>query len=143
MRQTLSPYAYKTYQILAPVQTHFRPASCEEVDCAGFLNGFVVTIDLSTDLGQSQAYYFRNSNERSFREESLSSTLVRFVFGPGQPCVARHRHQVRLDRPELYLVKKGNTRQSFGIETRHTSADSWRDDFATNQESIAKIRGEG
>ena len=30
----------KTYQMAQPLKTHWRPASCEEVDCPNYLSGW-------------------------------------------------------------------------------------------------------
>lgn len=127
----------KTYAIAAPVETHFRPATCGEVDCAAHRSGWKTTVDVGTDLGRGQAHYIRTESGRRFTEESLTGTLVTFYFEAGQRCFAQH--QVRLDRPEIFLVRDGDWRGNpRGTETRiHATGEDWVDDFATHQERVA------
>lgn len=129
--------AYKTYRILSPVQTHFRPATCAEYECAAYLNGWVSTIDEATVLGQQQAHYIRKQSGRAFVEERLEGGLTRFSFEAGQKCFGSD-HQVRLDRPELYLVRDGDWRGNpTGRKREHANATDWIDDFGEHQQRLA------
>ncbi|MFD5564529.1 hypothetical protein [Kitasatospora griseola] len=129
--------AYKTYRILSPVQTHFRPATCVEAGCAAYLNGWVSTIDETTVLGQQQAHYIRKQSGRGFTEERLPTGLTRFVFEAGQRCFSGDHH-VRLDRPELYVVQGGDWRGNpTGEKRQHTSARDWIEDFGEHQQTLA------
>ena len=60
-----------------------------------------------------------------------------FVFDAGQPCFQAGQHRAPLEREPLYVVRGGDSR---GNPTRfrrvHASADSWVDDFATNQDHL-------
>lgn len=58
----------KTYQILAPMATHRRKATCAEFGCDAYRLGWVSKIDESTELGKAQAYYIRNQSGRSYTE---------------------------------------------------------------------------
>lgn len=139
----MPPEAYKTYRILSPVQTHFRPATCEEANCLAHLNGWVSTIDESTVLGQQQAHYIRTQSGRGYREERLPSGLTQFTFEAGQRCFAGD-HQVRLDRPELYLVQGGDWRGNpTGEHRQHQSARDWIDDFGEHQQTLADQQQKG
>lgn len=125
--------AYKTYRIVSPQSTHFRPATCAEADCGAFLNGWQSTIDEATVLGQQQAHYIRKQSGRGFTEERLPGGLTRFSFEAGQTCFAGG-HQVRLDRPELYLVADGDWRGNpTGMQRTHQSAADWVEDFGEHQ----------
>src|SRR6266540_2045312 len=127
--------AMKTYQVIAPKATHFRNATCAEIYCSNYLNGWKTEIDESSELGQKQAYYIRNSSGRHYKEDrSVAAGLTIFVFEAGQQCFSQH--QVRLDKPEIYLVKGGDWRGNpAGIETKkHSSPDDWVDDFANHQD---------
>lgn len=128
---------YKTYEIAAPRKTHWRPATCEEVDCQAMANGWRTAVDESTDLGQKQAHYIRKVSRRSFTEGRSELGLTEFLFGPGQQCFGTH--QVQLGRPEFFLVRGGDYRGNpLGTATRrHTRPDDWVDDFATHQQHIA------
>lgn len=129
--------AYKTYRITSPISTHFRPATCAEADCAAYLNGWVSTIDEATVLGQQQAYYIRKQSGRAFAEERLPTGLTQFTFEAGQKCF-RDGHQVRLDRPELYLVRDGDWRGNpTGVKRQHANSQDWIDDFGEHQQRLA------
>jgi len=129
--------AYKTYRILSPQQTHFRPATCAEAGCTAYLHGWQSTIDETTVLGQQQAHYIRKQSGRSFTEERLPNGLTQFTFEAGQRCFAGD-HQVRLDRPELYLVRGGDWRGNpTGEKRQHANAADWIEDFGEHQQRLA------
>lgn len=132
----LGPEAFKTYQIVAPIPTHFRPATCREVECAGYVNGWRTTV-----LPDSpQANYIRRNSGRQFSETKNSNgdgTVV-FTFPPGQTCFRASEHRVSLEREPLYVVSGGDARGN-PLRTpavRHRAAD-WVDDFAEHQQAIA------
>lgn len=139
MRQTnrITPVgpagAYKTYQVVAPLSTHFRPASCVEAGCDAHQNGWRTAVDESTDLGQGQAHYIRREAGRAY-VEAREGGLTVFTFEPGQQCF--RPHQVRGDRPEIYVVKDGDWRMSQNVR-RHANAGDWVDDFKTHQDRLA------
>lgn len=128
--------AYKTYQISSPVRTHYRDATCQEVECAAYAHGWMTNIDVAMPLGRDQANYIRLRSGRAFISSEVG-TLVSFTFAPGQRCFAAHK--VSLDRPEFYVVRdgdwRGNPRRT---EPRiHSGAAAWVDDFATHQQALA------
>lgn len=128
----------QTYQVIAPLSTHFRPGTCAEVFCANYLNGWRTEIDESTDLGKQQAYYIRNNAGRHYTEDrNTQPGITVFVFEAGQTCFAQH--QLRLDKPEIYLVKGGDWRGNpAGYETKqHSNANDWVDDFANHQDKLS------
>ncbi len=133
---------FKTYQILAPVSTHFRPATCQEVECAGWANGWITTV-----LPDSpQANYIRRSSGRQFTEtvnENGDDTHV-FTFPPGQQCFRASEHRKSLEREPLYVVRGGDFRGDPRAETPvRRRAEDWVDDFAEHQQQIADRINEG
>jgi hypothetical protein len=130
--------AMKTYQIVAPLSTHWRPATCGEVNCPNYLNGWKTVVDETTELGRAQAHYIRSESKRKFTVAFLEGGLTRFIFEAGQRCFAEH--QARLDRPELYVVRDGDWRGNpRGTEPRrHARPADWVDDFANHQQRIAE-----
>jgi len=129
--------AYKTYRILAPVSSHFRPGTCAEADCPHYLSGWQSRIDESTELGQRQAHYIRRESGRRFTEHRDEAGLTVFGFEAGQKCFGG-QHQVRLDRPELYVVQDGDWRGNpTGRVRRHANATDWVDDFGEHQNGLA------
>jgi hypothetical protein len=137
--------AYKTYSIVAPRSTHWVDATCAEVDCVHYLHGWQSVIDEATELGQRQAYYIRKQSGRAFREERRPDGLTAFTFEAGQPCFAAQRHQRRLDRPELYIVRDGDHRGNpRGTPQRqHVRAADWVEDFAEHQQQLADEHQKG
>lgn len=129
--------AVKSYAIAAPADTHTRPASCTEVNCAAQANGWATEIDeADLDMGRRRAHYIRTASGRRFTEERTEIGLTRFIFSPGQTCF--RDHTVPLGRDPFFLVLGGDHR---GNPTRerfvHANADDWVDDFANHQDHIA------
>ncbi len=91
--------AYKTFQISAPLATHWVDATCEEVACERWLNGWQTVVDESTQLGQRQAYYIRHDKSRSHAEARRKEGTTVFSFGPGQRCFGGG-HKKPLGRPD-------------------------------------------
>lgn len=130
------PEQYKTYQILAPVQTHFRPASCEEVGCRGYVNGWVTRVlpgtpEYAQVIGLKGRYRFTGPVGQK------DGTAV-FTFEAGQPCFRRTQHRLPLEREPIYRVTSAGR-----TLIEHRDANGWVDDFATHQQTIADAIGRG
>lgn len=134
---TLPPTAFKTYAIAAPVSTHYRPASCEEVNCQHYHKGWQTRVPRES----ASADYIRSGHTgRQYREvTSLGDAEATFWFDPGQPCFRHTEHVVPLEREPLYVVRVGDHRPA-GEVARFSSADAWLDDFATHQDRISRER---
>ncbi len=143
--QPVGPQHYKTYQIAAPVSTHWAPVSCAEYQCGEHLNGFRTTVDESTELGQAQAYFIRKQSGRRFTEAKTEAGLTLFTFEAGQSCFRANEHRRRIDKPELFIVRSGDWRRMdiLGQPRLHKRAADWVDDFATHQGKIADLRQGG
>lgn len=128
------PGLYKTYQIVAPVQTHFRPASCAEVQCAGHRLGFRTIVASDSP----QAAYIRARSGRKFAESPAGAGLAQFDFPAGQTCFQASAHRVSLEREPFYLVKDGDYRGNpYGTRPTQRRAGEWVDDFATHQQAVS------
>lgn len=139
LQPALGADAMKTYQIVSPISSHWRPATCAEVECPNHLYGWKTVVDLSTELGQAQAHFIKTDTSRkhtSYRTEDDGSLVV-FLFEAGQTCF--EQHQLRLEVDPLYYVKQGDWRGNpRGIAPRkHSNASNWVDDFATHQQTLA------
>lgn len=129
------PEAYKTYQIVAPLGSHYRDATCREVECQGWQHGFRSRIDVTTDLGQRQAAYIEGAAGRVFTK-TVEGPLVTYDFPAGQPCF-NSPHKVALEREPLYVVRDGDHRGNpYGTRPVTRKAHEWVDDFATHQQKI-------
>jgi hypothetical protein len=131
----MDPAAYKTYAVVSPLSSHFRPATCAEVDCPNYVNGWRVNNEaLTPDLREAVA-----ASGRKYRLEVISATESWLVFEPGQPCFKAAQHRTRLDRPPLFVVRDGDHRGNpRGTRARlHQNPGNWVEDFATHQQAIA------
>jgi hypothetical protein len=128
--------AMKTYTLAMPLTTHWRPATCAEVDCPSYLSGWRTTVDERTELGQRQAHYIRHDRTRKHTEDRTETGLTMFTFEPGQRCFTAHR--IRTARPQRHLVRGGDWRGNPRGEFReHTRPDDWVEDFAEHQDKLA------
>lgn len=137
----LPAHAYKTYQILSPLATHYRDGTCDEAGCLAYQHGWQTSVDESTDLGKRQAHYIRKLSGRRFTERRTELGLTAFRFDVGQRCFTTHK--VPLERPEIFVVKGGDWRGNpRGDRYQHSSGDSWVDDFGTHQDRLARALGQ-
>jgi hypothetical protein len=130
--------AFKTFQIVSPTSTHFRPATCAEVECDATVNGWVTTVDETTELGQKQAHYIRKLSGRLFKENRTPTGLTEFTFPAGQPCFRKDDHKVRIGRQELFITRDGDWRGNpLGTRPRqHTRPEHWVEEFQENQQAL-------
>lgn len=127
--------AYKTYSVVSPLSTHFRPATCAEVDCPHYVNGWRVRVEaLTPDL----LHAARNSG-RKYVEQSVAEGETWLVFEAGQDCFKAAQHRTRMDRQPLYVVRDGDWRGNpRGTKARlHQRPDNWVEDFAEHQQKLA------
>ena len=132
--------AYKTYSIVAPLATHHRPATCAEVDCPNYLNGWQVRVEgLPPELLCDARAHGRH------REVRVAEGETWLVYEAGQPCFKASEHRTRLDQPELFLVRggdhRGNPRRT--PTRRHTRPEHWVEDFAEHQQGLADVAERG
>jgi len=120
---------YRTYQIVAPKPTHFRPATCEEVDCANWRSGWVTMLP----EGDARADYIRHASGRHFTE-GREAGMVTFTFPAGQKCFGAADHRVPLERDPLFNVREN------GLTRRHTRPELWTEDFSEHLDRVRKIR---
>lgn len=143
MNRRMDPRHMQTFSIKAPKETHTVPATCEEVECPMYLNGWKMKIDLATELGRGQAYYIKHHSGRAYQVESQIDGIVELVFKANQPCFREHRK--RIERPEIFSVRGGDSRGNpLKIPTRvHKRAEFWVEEFAENQDRIARAIEKG
>lgn len=125
--------AYDTYQIISPIETHTRSATCQEVQCQAMANGWKTLADVGTPEGRKRANYIRLMSGRSFTFTQTGS-VVTFIFTAGQQCFADHR--VDIGRPAFYLRRGGDWRAVTSDKIMFNARD-WVDDFANHQDRIA------
>lgn len=119
------------HRILNPPETHFRPASCAEVDCEHYLNGWRVRVE---GLPPELVHTARTSGRR-FEELQVAEGETYLMFEAGQPCFKAATHRTNVGRTPLYVV---DTPQDNGRihRRRHSSSESWTDDFHSHTDAI-------
>jgi hypothetical protein len=113
------------FAIRRPVPTHWREATCEEVDCVHYLQGWVTLLDPS----HSRYPELRMAVQRSGRRYRVArgedvgqpAGLEAYVFEAGQRCFREHRLPVERE-PEYLQQRRGRL-------IRHPRWESWRDEF--------------
>lgn len=128
----LPPQAMKTYALAAPPATHWRPATCAEVECPAYLNGWETRVPAGSELAE-QARALKG--QYHFAETRDGDDAV-FTFPPGQPCFRATTHQVPLEREPVYLVRDGDWR-AYGPARVHVRPGDWVEDFGTHQQHLA------
>lgn len=125
--------AYKTYNIAAPLETHWTAATCEQVDCPQYLNGWAIQLEILTPQDQ----YMVRTAGRKFVEHSVGPGQTWLVFEPGQPCFRAGTHMRKLERDDVYGIRAGDWR---GDPTRRglqqVSTQTWLDDSGENQQNL-------
>lgn len=130
--------AYKTYQVSTPPSTT-RPATCEEVECSAWANGWTTTLAVSS---QGALIHAVRSAGRPFTE-ATDGTHITFVFEAGTRCFKAGQHRMQV-RPELYVVRGGDWRGNpTGMKRQHTRPEHWVEDFAEHQDRIITALREG
>lgn len=121
--------AMQTHQIDAPLLTHWRAASCEEVDCPDFRHGWGVPL-----AGKDEGDIWQLEHcGRSYVRGELPGYGPAYLYEAGQPCFRASEHRTRLDREELFVVRHGDWRvtareaKQAGQFTRFSGADAWMD----------------
>lgn len=133
--------AYKTYSIKAPLSTHFRPATCEEVGCPNYLNGWRIRVEgLPAELLNTA-----KTSGRKYTVLSVAEGETWLVYEAGQPCFQAAAHKTRVERPELYIVRDGDWRGNpRGTDRRvHKNAEEWVEDLHEHTDRINKLIQEG
>jgi hypothetical protein len=130
----MQPGAYQTFQVVAPLSTHWAPATCAEVDCGEYANGWRLRVEGLTE----QDVHLATHCGRKFERVPVAPGETWLVFEAGQPCFKASQHRKRIDREERYIIRGGDHRANPGGERRETSATGWLDDFGEHQDQLAE-----
>lgn len=144
--------AYKTYRVASPVSTHYRPATCAEVGCKAYTEGWTYK---KSDLERENLLYAVTHAGKRYREMTMESLTMNdgcgktaeeiyLVFEPGQVCFQARTHRISLERPEFYFAGRGDYRSfSHRRATQFDKAEDWVDSFQHHQEIINRVVEEG
>lgn len=141
-------HAYKTYSIGQPLSTHWRRATCAEVDCPRYVNGWTTELYPADSTQHQIAANWIRSQRRTLRftEELCEDGLVVFSFESGQECFKGRdgQHRAPLGRLPLLINRDGDYRGNpTGRKLVHTRAEDWRDDLGEHLGHLADIRKRG
>lgn len=143
----LPAHAMKTYSVIAPRSTHFRAVTCREANCPNFANGWRVHLQRiqSWPNGAQLIAHIKTCGKRyTLLEVSADETW--FVFEAGQTCFDGDagRHQTRVGKPELFVVRGGDWRGNpRGDRFVHASAADWVDDMQNHRDKLAREVAQG
>lgn len=141
--------AYKTYAVDTPLATHFRLATCEEVDCPNFLNGWAVAItpddngqkfdQIIQHCGKSWRKLTVDEAEAAQPGTSFAGAVYVYLFAPGQPCFyeGTNRHVLPVGRPDIFSVRGGDWRGTTS-ERRVLRPQDWQESFGEHQDNLAE-----
>ncbi len=125
--------AYRTYKVGAP-PSHYRPATCAEVDCDDWRNGWTMIVGTADHA----VLHAVRSSGRPYKE-TIGPFSVTFDFEPGVPCRTPSEHRI-LERPELYVVRAGDWRGNpTGFRRQHTKPEFWLEEFGEHQQNLAAM----
>lgn len=143
----LATQAYKTYRIMSPLSTHYRPATCAEVECKAYTEGWTYK---KADLDERLLYLVTHAGKH-YREMWSDPILLDaegkpyhpspggalyLVFAPGQSCFQAPTHRVSLERPAFFVAGRGDYRSFSLRRAEKLSADNWVDSFANHQDHL-------
>lgn len=131
---------YKTYQIVSPLSTHWRKATCAEVNCPNYLKGWKLRVE---GLPPEMLYAAKTSG-RSFTELDVNESEHWLVFKPGQSCFRAAEHRALLDKQEIFIARDGDFRGNpTGSVRRHTRAEFWLEDMQENLGRLHELHERG
>lgn len=136
---------YSDYRITQRVKENFRPATCAEVECSAFRNGWKTIVPAGV---ADQVRVVARDTGRAYIEQRSAAGLVEFSFQPGQEGFkgGEHDHTIRVDSIQRFakqrFVKQQGVQHATGAP-QPLSAQSWVDDFGENQERLAAEQRKG
>ena len=124
------PRTTQSFEMHTPKATHHIPATCDEVYCPAYRDGFRVVLDPTDGLAAARAAALRSSGrgygefiviagivqkldivggyaDESFKYDAIGEHEGRvFVFPPGERCFRAHS-RVRMDRDPIMVHQHG------------------------------------
>lgn len=136
----------RTFQIDQPLETHFRRATCQEVECKAYAFGWKMGFDLTDPDKVAAARAIRDKSGRTFTVELVDALgpnpKVILTFAAGQRCFQTHR--VPLEREPFYIVRGGDFRGNPRRErTVHRTADSFVDRWDNELSAVKEVLERG
>ena len=117
LRQNIS--TANNFSASRPLTTHWREASCKEVDCPHYLLGWETKVDVSTPLGKQQYEYILHMSGRKGNGKK-DGDIITFKFSPEQKCFREHK--LPIEREPILSIQNGYDR-------RITKTGEWHDEM--------------
>lgn len=131
----------RTFQIDQPLDSHYRRATCAEVECSAQANGWIMGFDLDDRDKAASARWIRDHSGRTFTA-ALAGRKLTLTFAAGQTCFAKHR--VPLEREPFYVVRGGDFRGNpTRYRYRHANADDFVDQWDNDLSKINAVKERG
>ncbi len=107
------PKVKNDYEIATPHATHRRAASCKEVECQGWREGWRILVDTTIQLGRDQRDHFVSGlSKRRFTQLPMPEGKILFTFESEQPCFRQRKdsqiHSVSLERDPNLKINGGS-----------------------------------
>lgn len=132
-------HAYQTYAIRTGLDTHYRKATCAEIDCPDYLNGWYLKIEgTPQELLHIATHCGKRYRQGEVLIEGQTQAFKALIFEAGQPCFRESTHVKSLERPEFFYVGRGDYRS---FTTRKAKLFDRPDQFVDSmQTELDKIR---
>lgn len=143
----LPAHRRKTFVYDTPSDTHYRKATCAEVECSKYANGFAIPITPSQDieafegtLKQAGYTFARGEGPEHLAAEYPAGTRW-LVFPPEQRCLEsfKNPHRIALDHDPIVSIRGGDFRMFTGDNQHFNRVDDWVDAL---QESTQRLHEE-
>lgn len=135
----LATHQYKTFAVRSPLSTHHRRATCAEIDCPDYINGWYLLLD---GLPEELLYIATHSGKR-YRLGEVNVTkknpdgFKALIFEAGQPCFRESTHTKPLERPEFYFVGRGDFRSFSHLRAKQFERpDQFVETFAEHLDNL-------
>ena len=122
------------YSASWPLQTHWMAASCKEVDCPHFIEGWKTVVPDDSP----QAAYIRHDKTRHHQEYRVDDGDIAFVFPSGQRCYNSPNHRRKLERGP-WLTINSPSYNPFALERYAVDSIEWMEKF--NQDMALRAKG--
>lgn len=132
-------HAYQTYSIQAPLETHFVKATCPEVDCKEYKEGWTLRVQHLND----RLWAAIKNSKRRYRRMDLTAEEGYLIFEPGQLCFQVDQHKRKLERPEFYLVGRGDWRSFRPRNATQLKTGLWLEHLYEHLDLIKQLNKRG
>lgn len=136
---------YRTYQLSQPVGTHWRRATCREVECEQFTKGWTTILDLKVQQQAAASYYIEHDRSRTHLRTVLRDGRVSYWFEPGQEFFSSddHAHLVPLERDPFAIIRDGDYRGNDTGRVERVPLSEWAERFGENQLNLKEAQDRG